>query len=594
MKINYLESKVFKSQILTSLQAVFAAAILVLSSNIATADSFVISCTDADDASTCSVDTTDSGVKTPLVELVEELLDVATANPDEFCEETNGVYTCNTESQLEFTCTKDNDNQASCNFGGTPTDPIISLDCNRDALSDSGSCALETDEEQVDEIFEDVGEEERIARSNNQQVLQSINTVCNDNSAESALNEDCNALISLIDGGSAEDIEEAAEIVRQVTPMNAGTSVSAVVSSVGALNNNVSSRLTNLRNNDGNSNSNVDVSGLQFFDGKQLFSAEDLFETNQFTAAAAAGSEDQASSSIADYGRLGFFINGTLLFGEEDSTDQEGGSEFDTSGLSIGIDYRYTDNLVGGLAFGFSNTTTEFTGNDGELTALGYTLTAYGSYYFKQFYVDVTFGLGGSDFEQERSITYTGVSQIMTSDFFGNQSSLSIGGGADFSFMGWNINPFTQISTTTVNIEDYEEKASDPDAPGAGWALIIEDQELTSLLFNLGAQATYVFNQNWGVVIPLARFELVNELDDDDRFVVGRFAGGGTVKDASGGIDGTFSLQTNEVDTSYYNLGFGVSMLMTNGNSAFFYYQATLGFDDLSQNMVNAGWRWEF
>ncbi|MBW9256435.1 MAG: autotransporter outer membrane beta-barrel domain-containing protein [Candidatus Thiodiazotropha sp. (ex. Lucinisca nassula)] len=65
--------------------------------------------------------------------------------------------------------------------------------------------------------------------------------------------------------------------------------------------------------------------------------------------------------------RLGFFITGDIATGSKDETDLESGLDFDTFGLTMGIDYRINPNFILGGALGYVDTTTELEDDAAEI-----------------------------------------------------------------------------------------------------------------------------------------------------------------------------------------------------------------------------------
>src|SRR2546422_944331 len=66
-------------------------------------------------------------------------------------------------------------------------------------------------------------------------------------------------------------------------------------------------------------------------------------------------------------GRLSAFLNGSFSTGKLDATDREAGFDFDSGGVTAGVDYRLTPNLVLGVAFGYVRTSADFSQSGGKL-----------------------------------------------------------------------------------------------------------------------------------------------------------------------------------------------------------------------------------
>ena len=85
---------------------------------------------------------------------------------------------------------------------------------------------------------------------------------------------------------------------------------------------------------------------------------------------------------------MGSFVNGRLTFGDKDATIREQGFGFISGGVTAGADYRFTDNRVLGIALSYTHSHADINFNLGETISDGYGISAYGSYYMGNFYVD--------------------------------------------------------------------------------------------------------------------------------------------------------------------------------------------------------------
>lgn len=97
------------------------------------------------------------------------------------------------------------------------------------------------------------------------------------------------------------------------------------------------------------------------------------------------------------FSRLGLFINGDYGTGEKDATFNENGFDFDSYGITAGIDYRFGSNFVAGLALGYSNSDVDVEQGFGSTEGEGTSFTAYGTYYTENFYVEGSVTSGSYD-----------------------------------------------------------------------------------------------------------------------------------------------------------------------------------------------------
>lgn len=390
--------------------------------------------------------------------------------------------------------------------------------------------------------------------------------------------------------------DQVSEAISQVTPDQAGVPTDTSQTSVSIQAQNVGSRLAALR---------AGVTGISIrelaldFNGQPI-SSEQLAGLST----AAMGQRGGAASADTgfDFGRLGIFINGTIIFGDKDRTSNQEGFDFDTQGVTAGLDYRFTDNFVLGGAVGYLNNDIDLDADGGELDADGYSFTLYSTYYHAdKFYIDGSVTYGYNDYDQERNIRYTlpptansesaEVDQTMSADYDSDHWDLTLGAGYEFNWREWTFGPIGQLEYIDVDIDDYREQESNPDADGSGWPVEIDSQDFESFTLSLGGQASYAWSQSWGVLVPQARFEWVHEFEDDPVVVTGRFIKA-TTDDEFGPVD--FAFSADEPDENYFIVGAGLSAVLPRGKSLFVHYQTVLGFEDLDHHSVNAGLRWEF
>ncbi len=307
---------------------------------------------------------------------------------------------------------------------------------------------------------------------------------------------------------------------------------------------------------------------------------------------AAAGSSDD---SFDDFGRWGIFVSGRAVFGDKDATLDESGYDFDTAGLTIGVDYRFTDKFVAGAAFGYSDNNVKIQGNSGRLDTKGLTATLYGSYYpTDNFYLDASVSSGSNDYDQQRQVDYTLseigalVTETFRTDYDGDQTGLTFGTGYDFFKNGWTFGPTLFVEYIDITIDAYDEKLLDGGGAGfeLGWATHIKKQNYESLIPSIGIQFSKAWSKSWGVIVPQGHVSWAKELKNDDTIISGYFLGD------TGQVN--FDLLTDALDEDFFKAGLGFSAMFQNNKSAFLMVDGDFGRDLLSVYYINAGFRWEF
>jgi outer membrane autotransporter protein len=307
------------------------------------------------------------------------------------------------------------------------------------------------------------------------------------------------------------------------------------------------------------------------------------------------------------FSRLGIFANGTYTFGEKDEMRGgamndiiEPGFDFDTFGVTAGVDYRFTDNFVLGLAFSYQSTDADLDASSGRVDTNSYNLSVYGTYYISDLYVDGIVTFGWNDYDIDRNIRYaisdatggtTTVNQTATSDTDGTQYSFALGVGYDFNASGFTFGPFARMSYIRLDIDGYQEKI-DNNSPGFGWALEVDSQDVESFTSVLGGQVSYAISTGVGVLLPQVRFEWQHEFKDDSRTITARFAHDpGFIE--TNNQQTQINYGTNDPDRDFFNVGAGLSATFRGGVLAFFYYETVLGLDDVTAHSIVLGVRKE-
>lgn len=305
--------------------------------------------------------------------------------------------------------------------------------------------------------------------------------------------------------------------------------------------------------------------------------------------------EDAGGEVGADFGRWGFFASGTIGRGEVDAGQATPEYEFDTAGLTAGVDYRASDRWIVGAAFGFSRQDTEVANERGKVDTDGWSLSAYTTWFNENsWYVDGVLTWGSNDYALERRIQYsitaadgsiTSVDQLASADSDGSQLSAALSFGRDFQRGAWNFGPYFRGTWTRVEFDAYTEELL-AGQPGSGLGLAVEERDLTSATAVLGGKLTYTASRDWGILMPHVNLEWEHELKDDPQSIVMRFVHDPTQT--------PIAIAGDPLDTDYFNVGIGLSALFPGGKSGFVYYEHLVGASGISQGNLAIGVRIEF
>jgi uncharacterized protein with beta-barrel porin domain len=287
-----------------------------------------------------------------------------------------------------------------------------------------------------------------------------------------------------------------------------------------------------------------------------------------------------ASADTKSFSRLGGFINGSFVTGDRDGTEREDGFDFDSGGLTAGVDYRFNDQFVAGLAFGVANTDVDIKNSGGDSEIDSYSLSSYATYYLDDFYVDAIASFAWNDYENTRKILYPSVTRNAESDTDGRQYAFGVGVGYDVVLNNWRVSPLARLQYVNADLDEFKE------TNGFGLDLNIGDQRIESLLSTLGATASYAVSTPVGVFSPQLRVEWQHEFQNDSRDIKAVYTNDPNQI--------PWRIPTDDPDRDYFTLGVGVAGTFKNGMSAFVDYQTILGLEETTAHLVNVGVRMEF
>lgn len=294
------------------------------------------------------------------------------------------------------------------------------------------------------------------------------------------------------------------------------------------------------------------------------------------------------------YSRWGFFAAGNIGRGEADAGRSTPAYDYDIDGITAGIDYRQSDAFILGAALGYTRQDTDLAGGQGTVEMTGTSLSAYGTYSFKEvWYLDGVITYGWNGYEMTRRLAYTlptasggttSVNQVASGNPDGDLLSGALTFGGDFHKEAFSFSPYGQMLYTKVGFDSYEETMQS--GPGSGLGLAVDARTVTALTGILGSRFSYTHSTDWGVLVPTASVEWNHEFKDDENAISARF-----IHDPTQTV---INVDGDPMDTQYFRIGIGLSMVLARGRSGFFLYDYMVGRDGQSQENFAIGIRVEF
>ena len=402
---------------------------------------------------------------------------------------------------------------------------------------------------------------------------EALYVACDELRLSDSLTEGQENLLDICNQVDSADPATKLSIFQQITPTQVPAQTDLSVQSSNTQLNNVNARMSALRSGASGSS----VSGLNLHYAGLTLPAE-LFFTSQENFNQGLETATEAQSFIP---KTGAFITGSVSFGDKEDVADELGFDFNTNGITAGVDYRLSDVQIVGGAVGIVSSDSDFNGSRGNTDIRGLSLLAYSTYYLSQSsYLEAVLSFGKNQFDNSRNIVAGTIDTVASGDTDGTETAISLGAGYDFSQGPYSFSPYGNINYIRADIDGYTEDSN------SGLELTYQDQEAESLSTTVGGQLTYAISKDYGVILPTLRFDWTHEFLDDSRFITASFLNDPT--------HGKFDIKTNVPDRDYFRLGIGASATFSAGRSAFIYYESLLDYDDLSEESVVGGYRWDF
>ena len=385
-------------------------------------------------------------------------------------------------------------------------------------------------------------------------------------------------LLSTCDTVSGLSSSQAGGAIQQLTPVQVTAQSTLALTASNQQFRNVFSRLTLLRHGA----KGVDVSGLNLRSNGQ---AMPVAFSNSLVPGHTTGG-GASSDKESPFDKFGVFVNGNFSVGDKNQTNQELGFNFNSQGVTTGIDYRLTDNFILGTAFGYNGTNSGFDQSRGGVNIDGYNFSLYSTYYVKDFYVDGMLTGGWNAYDTRRQINFGTINQTGQGNTRGNEYAANLSAGYDFHYNSFTAGPYGRVSYQNNQIDSYQETATVPGSSGFGSLLSIGSQSAQSTRTAVGGQLSYALSTKHGVFTPTARAEWLHKYNNGSKFINARY-----INDPS---NAAFSISSDSPDRNFFNLGSGVSATLAHGASAFMFYEAMVGNNNLTQHSISAGIRSEF
>jgi hypothetical protein len=310
------------------------------------------------------------------------------------------------------------------------------------------------------------------------------------------------------------------------------------------------------------------ANNIQFMRSMRRFGANGTLNNQPKTKGGSAGA-DQYSKINEDLGLL-FSAGGS--FGSNDPTTGTTGYSLYRRTATVGMDYRFTDTLNGGLLFNYLSSSNQLNGSAGSFYSDIFRFAPYFSITpFDNAYIDVSVGYGYFN----NSTSTSSISIINNSSLQGNFNSHEGYGSVNFGYSypigAWTLTGYGQGSAIGIYNNGYTVNGG---TTAALSSVQVQGSSALSVATTLGSELNYAWSTPYGVVIPRLFAEWVHEYKNDSQLIASQFLGSGT-------IPFTAFANTGSPVRNWGNVGLGSQMQFKNALSAY------INFHSLVMNGAN-------
>jgi uncharacterized protein YhjY with autotransporter beta-barrel domain len=302
--------------------------------------------------------------------------------------------------------------------------------------------------------------------------------------------------------------------------------------------------------------------------------------------------------------RWGFFLNGNLVRGTQDTTANETGYDFRSNGVTGGVDYRFNDHMVAGIAYSHFNGDSNFVDDSARLDAHSNLGSLYASYYNQALYVDLIATYGHISYDETRTTTFTIDPTLLptlptnctgaqcTVDVNGSTGARQVGFGGSMGYGfhsgGLQFGPELAVNWTRIDVDGFTEN----DPSQSGMALSYGSQTGESLLLKAGGNLSYAISTSFGVIMPSVRAHYIHEFKNNQRAMLAHFVSDPTINSPNGPTS-SFTIYTDLPDRDYFDYAAGITMVFRAGVSAFLDYNALAGQNNIHAHQFAVGIRFQ-
>jgi uncharacterized protein YhjY with autotransporter beta-barrel domain len=215
----------------------------------------------------------------------------------------------------------------------------------------------------------------------------------------------------------------------------------------------------------------------------------------------AGGGAGQGGGSGGGSKAFGMWASGMIRSGNHDGRNDSADVDFETDGVSVGLDYRFNESFVLGGGVGYGTDSSDVGENGSRSEGRAYTFALYGSYSPGEvFFLDGLWGYQKLDYDLRRFVTTNG--NFVNGNRGGSQWFGSLSVGADIAAgNAWQFTPYARVDVARATLDGYTETGD------AIFSLRYEEMEVDTTTGNAGVRIDYRRETSWGLFSPQFRVE---------------------------------------------------------------------------------------
>ena len=197
---------------------------------------------------------------------------------------------------------------------------------------------------------------------------------------------------------------------------------------------------------------------------------------------------------------FGAWIGGSIRTGSMDARGMGDGVDFETDGISAGVDHRFSPTFVAGLGVGYGRDASRVGDGGARLDARATTFAGYASYHpAGRIYVDALIGHQSLDYRMRREAVSDAT---LSGQRNGNQWFTSLTLGAEYAPVpDWTLTPYGRYDASRATLGGYSE------AGDAVYALRYEAMDVNGRTGSIGLRLDGGIAMHWGTLQPQLRLE---------------------------------------------------------------------------------------